>query len=437
LELIHKIEDFNQKLPVVDKNNYVMQYSLLERTEKNQLPKHGLLVESSGSTGKLPTNWFRSMEEEQVIRQDVEFETKYLFGENKRYIVISAWSLGAWTTSYSFCYYFEPLGIVKNIGPDVKQIIQTIKTMGPKHNYLIAGYPPFIKHLIDTGGIDWKKHNVDLIVGGEGFIPGWRKYVQSKLKDGAKIVSAYGASDLETGMGVETPFSQYIRELFIAHPKKVEKLFGAKRLPMFFQYNPLRFYINNLPRKKEFHATVLTKGHIGCKIKYNIHDLGGKKSYNEMLALLTKEFPDFKETYEKEYKDNSIKLPFLWIAGRTDNVISLNGVNIFPQQIEVALLKNKKVYENIQSFQISKTYHHEGDHHFLIKIELQEGIPPTPALSEEIKETIKQNLGKISKAYQLGLHDHPECYEPYIDLFEYRTGPFQTRKAKNKYISPN
>ena len=432
---IKNIADFNSKLPIIDKHNYVMKYSLLDRTENKIMPKKGLLVESSGSTSKLPTNWFRTMQEERAVRKDVEFETKYLFGENKKFIVISAWSLGAWTTSLSFCYYFEPLGIVKNIGPDVGQIIQTIKTMGSQHNYLIAGYPPFIKHLIDTGRINWKKHNIDLVVGGEGFIPGWRDYVQSKLKPGAKIISAYGASDLETGMGVETPLSQYIRDLFIKEPQKVKKLFGAQRTPMFFQYNPLRFYINNLPKKKEFHTTVLTKGHVGVKVKYNINDLGGKKSYVEMIELLRKEFPNFNERYEQEFKADSLKLPFLWIAGRTDSVISLGGVNIYPQQIEVALLKNKKIYQFIQSFQMSKRFLHEGDHHFLIKIELQEKVEPTEQLAQEIKKTLKRNLSRISKAYELGLKDFPACYEPYVELFEYRTGPFDNHKAKNKYIN--
>ena len=86
--------------------------------------------------------------------------------------------------------------------------------MGTKHNYLLGGYPPFIKHLLDTGKLDWKKYNINLVVGGEGFIPGWRKYVKSKLRRGSTIISAYGASDLETGMAVETPLCQYIRELF-------------------------------------------------------------------------------------------------------------------------------------------------------------------------------------------------------------------------------
>lgn len=430
---IKNIRMFNSIVPITDKKNYVFKYSLIDRTRDKTLPKESLIVESSGSSTKLPTNWFRTLEEERHIRKDVEFESKYLFG-GKNYIVLSTWSLGAWTTSLSFCYYFERLGVVKNIGPDVKQIIQTLKMMGPEFDYIIAGYPPFVKHLIDVGGLNWKKYNINLIVGGEGFIPGWRKYMKSKLKRGAKIISAYGASDLETGLAVETPLSQYLRELFVKSPKKVQEVFGTDELPLFFQYNPLRFYINNIPETKEFHTTVLTKGHVGCKVKYNVKDLGGKVKYNEMIDIMSNHFKEFPKKFKKELKENSIKLPFLWVAGRSDSVISLDGVNMFPQQIEMALLGDKKVYDQIQSFQTSKVFNHDGGHHFQISVELQEGLKPNKKLANEVKETIKKNLSKISKAFRLGLKDFPACYEPYIKLYEFRTGPFDNGKIKNKYL---
>ncbi len=431
---IRTIDDFNTKLPVLDKHNYVHKYSLLDRTDRRELPRAGgMLVESSGSHSKTPTNWFRTLKEEQAIQKDVVFESKYIFGD-KPHIIISCWSLGAWTTSYSFCYYFEPLGIVKNIGPDVAQIVQTIKMMGTKNNYILGGYPPFIKHLIDTGKLDWKKYNISLVVGGEGFIPGWRKYVKSKLKRGATIISAYGASDLETGMAVETPLCFYLRDLFRKNPSKIKKVFGVEKLPLFFQYNPLRFYIGNLEKTKEFHSTVLTEGHVGCKIKYNIKDVGGKKKFTEMIEIMNKHFPDFQKKYPSIYAKDSLNLPFLWISGRSDAAVTLAGVNMHPQQVELALLGNKKIYKDIQSFQISSVHHNEGDYHFLVAIQLQENVKATRELAVSIKKTIKTNLSKINKAYKIGLHDFNKVYEPHVKLYKYNSGPFKTGKIKQKYV---
>src|SRR3989338_11317203 len=429
---IKDIIDFNAILPVVDKHNYVMQYPLIERTFNHRLPKHGLIVESSGSTTKDPTNWFRTYEEEQAVARDVAFESRYLFGD-KEYIIISCWSLGAWTTSLSFCSYFEQLGVVKNIGPDIEQVIKTLKFMGPKYNYIIAGYPPFVKHLIDTNALPWKKYNINFVVGGEGFIPGWRKYMLSKVKKGAKIISAYGASDLETGMAVETPLCQCIRDLFATYPKKVQKAFGIEELPSFFQYNPLRFYINNLPETKEFHTTVMTHGTPSVMVKYNVKDFGAKLSYNEMISIMNASFSGFGKRHRTELK-SSLKLPFLWVAGRSDDVISLDGSKMYPQKIEMALLKDKRIYKSIQSFQTTKSYHNNGSDHFLVKIQLQEGVKPSKQLAKKIKNALQTNLSRISKAYKLGLHDLPSCYEPHVELYEFHNGPFDVEKIKNKYV---
>ncbi len=434
IQNIRNISEFNKLLPYLDKTNYVRKYSLIERTEEHLLPKEGgMIVESSGSTSKYPTNWFRTIEEENDIRKDAKFESRYIFG-NKEHLVISCWTLGAWTTSYSFCYAFEPFSVVKNIGPDVEQVVQTIKMFGTKPNYLIGGYPPFLKHLLDTGKVNWKKHKVDFVTGGEGFIPGWRDYIKSRVAKGSTIISSYGASDLETGMGVETPLTIYIRELLAKYPKKSKKVFGIEQIPHVFQYNPLRFYIENVEGEKEFHATVLTKGHVGVKVKYRIHDTGGKQSYNQLIQTLKETFPGFTKKYENIYKKQALKLPFIWVVGRSDDVISVDGVNIYPQQVEKSLLNNKTLYKKIKSFQISKVQYHEGEHHFLVQIHLQENVSPTKILEKNIKQQIEKGMATISKAYRLGMHDDSRSFKPYVRLFKYHTGPFKVDKIKNKYV---
>ena len=434
IKSIKNISEFNNLLPYLDKDNYIRKYPLIERTEKHLLPtKGGMIVESSGSTSKYPTNWFRTIEEENEIRKDAQFESRYIFG-NKQHLVISCWTLGAWTTSYSFCYAFEPFSIVKNIGPDIEQVVQTIKMFGTEPNYLIGGYPPFLKHLLDTGKINWKKHKIDFVTGGEGFIPGWRDYIKSKVAKGSIVISSYGASDLETGMGVETPLTIYIRDLLAKYPGKSKKIFGVEQIPHVFQYNPLRFYIDNIKGKKEFHATVLTRGHVGVKVKYRIHDTGGKESYNQLIETLKETFPEFQNKYEQEYKKQALKLPFIWVVGRSDEVISVDGVNIYPQQVEKSLLNNKSLYKKIKSFQISKVQYHKGEHHFLVQIHLQEKVKSTKVLEKEIEKQIEKGMAKISKAYRLGLHDDLKSFKPYVQLFKYRTGPFKTEKIKNKYV---
>jgi len=39
------------------------------------------------------------------------------------------------------------IAMVKNTGPDLDKIVDTITHFGPRYNYLVAAYPPFLKDL--------------------------------------------------------------------------------------------------------------------------------------------------------------------------------------------------------------------------------------------------------------------------------------------------
>lgn len=429
---IHTLNDFRDKVPETDKDSYVTKYPFMQQCKNSLLPHFGLLVESSGSSGK-PTNWIEAAEENQILLKEVKFETEYLFHSSKnRYIVLSCWSLGPWAADLKFCYFFEHVGIVKNIGPNLDNVIETMKMFGPEYQYLIGGYPPFLKNLVDSGKLNWKKYGVDLLTGGEGFVKGWRRYVLSRLKNGARIFSAYGSSDLDTAMGIETPLCVMMKELIDDHPDVSKELFGSSEPPMIFQYDPTLHYIEPSKGKTEFSVTKLNSKIPNVMVKYNIHDRGGVLRYDELIRSLAKKIPRFAKEYAG-YKKEALQLPFLWIGGRTDSTISINGTNIYPQQVESALLTNRELYKRINTFQISQKYEFKKDAFFTVKIELKQGVHQTPALKKECQKTIFNGM-KLNREYAQAVREFPQNFTPLVEVYAFKTGPFVSVSIKNKYI---
>ncbi len=169
---IKNIQQFNNLVPETTKNNYVKKNKFEDLCYFGELPRKGIIEESSGSSGK-PTNWIKGFSESELLDLEVGFESEYLLEmKKKNYIVISCWSFGPWTTDLKFCEFFEHYGLVKNVGPNVQGVLDLIKKFGNRYNYLIAGYPPFCKFLFEStkAFVNWKDYNVDLLVGGEGFI---------------------------------------------------------------------------------------------------------------------------------------------------------------------------------------------------------------------------------------------------------------------------
>jgi phenylacetate-CoA ligase len=164
------IEEIFLSLPVMDKKNYVLAYTTEERCLDGEFLKEGVVIdESSGSTG-IPFNWVRSARERETVKGVIGVYLRYCFGDQK-YIVLNLFSMGAWATGFNMALASQSLGVVKSVGPDIDKILSTMRFFGNKYPYILNGYPPFLKHLMDEGekrGFNWKDYTIHVLVGGEG-----------------------------------------------------------------------------------------------------------------------------------------------------------------------------------------------------------------------------------------------------------------------------
>jgi len=442
---IRNIADFEEKVPEMTKDNYIKKYEMENICRDGKLPEVGNIDESAGSSGE-PTNWMRNIEEERFLSKIVQFDFDYTYGgDKKEYIVLSAWASGPWATGVKFCELMQNYSLVKNTDADIENIVKTLKKFGYNYNYLIAGYPPFIKNLVDCGKIKWGKYkNIDILTGGEGFVPEWRAYIKSKLGKKTKIISAYGSSDLDIGIAVETQFSIFIRDLLAKNKELRRELCGHEdKIPMVFQFDPLQHYIKNVTvtRKdgakiNEFQVTMLNPKTESPKIKYNIHDEGGVLGFEEMSRRLRVHEPDYLKKFRKNggIIRNMLHFPFLMVIGRSDGTISLDGANVYPHNIEVGLHCNKKLAGITSNFKISNRIDKKKDACFIVCIELKKGVKPSKSLRTIYHDTIFKKLLEINSDYRRSYKNN-NSLKPTIKLFEYGKGHFKDKNTiKNRYI---
>lgn len=440
---IKSISDFDNLVPQTDKANYIKKYSFEERCHRGCLPTQGNIDESGGTSGKA-TNWIHDFSEENLLSKAINFEYNYVFdGDKNNYLVISAWSTGPWATGVKFCELMEKIALVKNTATDPQDIIETLKMFGKNRNYLLSGYPPFLKNLIDDNSdqINWKDYHIDIVTGGEGVPLEWVYYLKKKLKSGAKIVSSYGASDIDIGVGFESTFCFFIRELADKNEKLRAELFGKDELPMIFQYNPTMHYIRQIKNqdgKDEFEITLLDKNVALPKIKYNLHDEGRKYSFREMTKIISKYYPTYLQSFAKkngQIKD-ILKLPFLSIFGRSDGTLSFDGANVFPDQIQAGILSNPDLAKVTNRFKIEKKYDQKHTAQFLIHLELKNNYKPSPKLKKQFSQGILDKLLKLNPDYRES-YSHNKTLQPIIKLycFEHPIFKQDDHKIKNIYLS--
>jgi phenylacetate-CoA ligase len=388
--------------------------------------------ESSGSTGA-PYNWIRSSAERQVAHRNISFFARYCFG-NEPLVTVNAFSMGAWATGFNMSLALNRNGIVKSTGPDVAKILSTLRFLGPEYRYLICGYPPFVKHLLDVGdseGFPWARYRLHALVGGEGMAEELRDYLLLRF---SSVFSGYGATDIEIGMAGESPVSVALRRLVRAQPEIRAALFGGdSRLPMIFQHNPLIHWLE-INDRREILTTISRLDVLAPRIRYNVHDQGGIMEFEAVDAVLKRSGRNLKTLYRDPDTFGPrgplpwaipLKLPFLWVHGRSDQTISVMGANLYPEDVEAVLYGDTEVGSLMHSFCMSIVSDLDGTPRPGIAIELKEGVIAPRGLSERVAGMLLEGLSLTDPDYRSAVGEFPQAMLPVVSLFQKGLGPFE------------
>ena len=414
------------RLPFTDKESYILRFGLAERCVDGRLPRSDVAIdESSGSTGK-PYNWIRSLRERETSHVFISHFARYCYGR-ERLLTINAFSMGAWATGINMGIALQRNGIVKNTGPDPDKIFSTLEFLGPEHRYLVCGYPPFLKHMIDLAqerGFPLERYSLRALVGGEGMSEGLRDYLSPYF---SPIYSGYGATDVEIGLAGETPLSVAIRRAARDSSELRGSLFGDDpRLPMLFQYNPLSHYVG-VTADRELLFTINRLQVLSPRIAYNIHDEGGSASFPAMLAELAAANVDLNSLPQTP---RPLRLPFLWIYGRKDSTVSVMGANIYPEDIEQALYAEPELATLTNSFCLSAVEEEAGTVRPCFSFEIRGET--SPELQTAFDQRITTRIQAMNADFRTAMQEHEQSVRPLIQLFPLGHGPFASDSVKIK-----
>jgi len=420
------------RLPETDKPSYVDRYGLLDRCVGGAVPYPGTTIdESSGSTGT-PYNWIRGRREREVAHRNIGFFARYAFG-GAPLVTLNAFSMGAWAAGFNMSLGMMRHGIVKSIGPDIDKILSTLGYLGPTYRFLISGYPPFLKHLLDEGdrrGFPWGGYELHALVGGEGMTEELRDLL---LRRFVSVYSGYGATDIEIGMAGESPVSIAVRRLARARPDVRTALFGTDaRLPMVFQYNPLIHHLE-VNALGEVICTVSRLDLLAPRIRYNVHDSGGIVDFAGVRHVLRGFGYDLDRLGEAGEVHGPrgplpwarpIPLPFLWIHGRRDATISVMGANIYPEDLEAVLYGDPQVAPRMLSFMISVIDDEHGTPRPSVAMELTDLDGIDEAWRMAAAERVRAGLRALNIDYRASLDEFPGAMLPIVSVYGPGAGPF-------------
>jgi phenylacetate-CoA ligase len=415
-------------LPAMDKDGYIRRFTIDDRCVGGHLPARDAAIdESSGSTGT-PYNWVRTLRERRTSHIFISHFARYCFGDEP-WITINAFSMGAWATGINMGVALERNSVVKNTGPDLDKILHTLEFLGSHRRYLMCGYPPFLKHVIDAArerGFPLQDFSLMALVGGEGMSEGLRDYISPVF---SPVYSGFGATDLEIGIAGETPLSVAIRRAARADDDIRHVVFGAdSRLPMLFQYNPLshQIIVND---DGELVFTIARPHVLSPRVLYNIRDEGGVATFSEMEERLGVAGTSTEKILGPVAR-KPIRLPFVWVYGRKDSTVSVMGANIYPEDVEQALYDEPELAAQTHSFCLSLS---EGEHGAVrpcFSFEIRGDV--SDALRAEFAARIPERIRLLNADFRTAVAEHADSVRPVVELYRLGEGPFAVDSAKIK-----
>lgn len=416
-------------VPETDKSSYVQRYGHEARCVGGRLPRHGVMVdESSGSSGR-PTSWVRGAAERGATKSMLQMSFHSALGKQP-FFVVNAFALGAWATGLNVTLSLLDVCIMKSTGPDIDKIVHTLEEFGPGYDYVVMGYPPFLKTLSDDRRIDWNAYRVSAVFGGEAMSESMRRYL---LKSFTTVFGSYGASDLEINMAAESPFTIRLRRALQDDPALRERLTGTRQgvLPMVFQYNPLAYHLET-NAARELVVTLTRPTAIAPKLRYNIHDLGHAARFEEVVGVLA----DCGLAHVVE-ETAAVGLPLLFLYGRADASVDYYGANVTPDSVHEVLFSLDELAPHLASFRLICAEDEHHDKGMEVAIELGEGSDPAAlddaGIAAELFERLAEVNGDFRNAYH---HTATPDQHPRVSLHRRGTGPFaEGGRIKHQYVA--
>jgi phenylacetate-CoA ligase len=414
-------------IPVTTKENYVKRYTIESRCRGGRLPERGAVIDESSGTSGLPNNWVRGPEERAEVKQALQVALHHQLGEEPMF-VLNAFALGPWATGMNVSMSVVDIAILKSVGPDLAKIEHTLNLFGPGYRYVIAGYPPFLKALVDQADVDWQRYRLTAVFGGEGMSEGMRDYLRRAFE---KVYGSYGASDLEINIAAENDFTIGLRRLLATHERLRERLvrLDEPALPMIFQYNPLDYHVES-SEEGELVVTLCRTRNASPKIRYNIRDLGHvvrfpdlRRAFAELDIPLSRPAPQHSD------------LPLLFVYGRADAAVAYFGCKITPGNIEDVVFSMPGLADQVSSFALLVSEDAQATKRLAIALELCPGAEP-PADVQPLRDQVLSRLAELNQDYREAATFMPPESVPTLELHASATGPFAGHdvRLKRHYI---
>jgi phenylacetate-CoA ligase len=391
-------KEFQDRVPVMSKKNYLQKNTLANLNWGGNLNKPLEFCATSGSTSEpfyFPRDDVLAQQYADILENFVANSSHGVEGPT---LVIVGFGMGVWIGGIITNRAFEILSHRRNMalsilptGINKEEIFKGLIQLAPQFRQtILVGYPPFIRDIIDEAparGIKLKKLNLRLLFAAESFNERFRDYLakQSGISNPClDTLNIYGSADIGA-MARETPLSILIRRLATDNQPLFEAIFSQiHKTPTLAQYDPKHISFEDVDGQ-----LVLTGNSALPLIRYAVGDRGGVLSYSKMMKVLAASGVDIeKEVHRAGIEQTIVRHPFVFVYERVDFAVSLYGATLYPEIVKDGLVDNVVSRYLTERFTMIVRYNDQQQQYLEINLEIRKDAEIKAQLERQICKTI-------------------------------------------------
>ncbi|MCC3313688.1 phenylacetate--CoA ligase family protein [Nocardia africana] len=411
-------------LPPVTKENYLHHYPLPMLLWRGDASRAGTWSCSSGSTGR-PTYWPRDAVSQ---RQAVELYGRILResfqAHRRKTLLVVGFAMGNWiggTYTYSAALALRRRGFpVSVIAPGIEAdtILDNIAALGPQYEQVVlAGYPPFVKDVLDRADDRVLGQNLGLLLAGESISEQWRDYVLERLGRPGRTRSTcliYGTADAGI-MGHETRTTIAARRAARSDARLNAELFGVDDAgPTFVEYD-CDYRFTEVDAQDRFLFTVDTAIPL---VRYRINDVGRVLTPARLAEVLQR------SGYRLPVVTSTASCGFLALNRRADIAATFYAVKIFPDNIRAALEDPAFAATVTGKFVLATETDNRFAQTLMLRVELQPGARCGDGMVRRLRERVVAALVRTNHEYARLHQSLGAAAEPTVSLHEFGSAGF-------------
>lgn len=440
---VKTLGDFKM-VPPINKDNYLKLYPYEKLFWDGDIKKPMTIHSTSGSTGE-PTYFQREFSSD--LRREAIIENFFRYNKSTvrgPTLLIITFGMGVWSAGmgiYTAAYLASnlrnlPISIVSP-GVNKLEALKILKKIASHFKQvIIAGYPPFVKDIIDDAlyeKVNVKSLNPRFIFTGEAFTEEFRDYLSEKA--GIKNIfldtmNTYGTSEFGA-TAIETPLSILAQRLAHKNKSIFRELFGEiTKTPTLAQYVP--YFINFECVDGEL---LFTGDNTVPLIRYSSEDHGGILTFKQLEKALRDNGVNAQKEFKKAGIFNHIyKLPFVFVYERKNLAATFYGILIYPEFIKKALFDKKLSQFLTSKFTMITKYDRKQNQYLEINLELKRGIKFKKYYEKLARKRIVETLIEKSSEYRELSNNLKERAYPKLLFWQYEYPLYFTPGPKQKWV---